>query len=194
MDLIDKFNKLNNVDYSPNLEYFSRLFIIREIAKTQSDKDAYFAECGVYAGMSMFFSADHCKTKFIGIDSFDGVSQPGPKDSDYFKKHDIKAPIEVAKNNLKEFKNIELIKGWIPEVFNEIKTSKYSFVHIDVDLYEPTIKSINYFWDKIISGGILICDDYGSSKTIGAKRAMNDFFNNKNIIELTTGQALVFKI
>ena len=56
---------------------------------------------------------------------------------------------------------------------------KYSYVHIDVDLYEPTKESINYFWPKMVYGGVLICDDYGSYKTIGARKAMDDFLVKK---------------
>lgn len=144
--------------------------------------------------MSIFFTADLCPNNFIGIDSFEGVSEPSNFDSDYFKKHDLRVPYEVAKSNLSRFNNVDLIKGWIPEVFGKLKDSRYSFVHIDVDLYEPTLKSVEYFWDKIITGGIMVCDDYGSSKTIGARKAIDDFFGRNKIIELTTGQAIIIKI
>jgi O-methyltransferase len=144
--------------------------------------------------MSIFFTADLCPNNFIGIDSFEGVSEPSNFDSDYFKKYDLKVPYEIAKNNLSRFNNVNLIKGWIPEVFDKLKDSRYSFVHIDVDLYEPTLKSVEYFWDKIISGGIMVCDDYGSSKTIGARKAIDDFFGSNKVIELTTGQAIIIKI
>jgi hypothetical protein len=89
--------------------------------------------------------------------------------------------------------NAEIYKGWIPKVFNKIDNLQYSYVHIDVDMYEPTRDSISYFWDRICVGGVLICDDYGSYKTIGARKAMNDFFNRSDILELPTGQAIVFK-
>jgi hypothetical protein len=66
-------------------------------------------------------------------------------------------------------------------------------VHVDVDLYEPTKESIGYFWPKIVSGGVLICDDYGSHKTEGSRKAVNDAFENHNIFELPTGQAIIWK-
>ena len=60
-------------------------------------------------------------------------------------------------------------------------------------MYEPTKDSINYFWPKIVPGGVIICDDYGSYKTIGARKAMDDFFGKDKILELPTGQGLVWK-
>ena len=45
----------------------------------------------------------------------------------------------------------------------------------------------------MVYGGVLICDDYGSYKTIGARKAMDDFFGKKNILELPTGQGIIWK-
>ena len=36
----------------------------------------------------------------------------------------------------------------IPKRFNEVKDNKFSFVHIDLDLYEPTKESLNFFGEK----------------------------------------------
>lgn len=68
-------------------------------------------------------------------------------------------------------------------------------IHIDVDLYQPTLDSIEFFWDKLNVGGVLVCDDYGFETCPGAKKAMDDFFSKKNmsVIHLPTGQGVVFK-
>lgn len=191
--LFDEFNVITGMNNEIDNALYARLYILRQLATQQKDK-GNFAECGVYAGMSMFFVADLCTSKFVGVDSFEGVSEPGKYDSDYFKSKKLSIDISFAKTFLKNFNNIDLYKGWIPEVFNIIDDKEYSYVNIDVDLYDPTKNSIEYFWPKIIKGGVLICDDYGSDKTPGARKAMNDFFGVDNILELPTGQALVYKI
>lgn len=190
--IYEEFNKLTEMTSSIDTALYARLYILRQLASQQSNR-GNFAECGVYAGMSMFFVADLCKNNFIGIDSFQGVSKPSRHDTEYFKHHDLSIDIKYTSSFLKNFKNIILYRGWIPEVFNDIKENSYSYVNIDVDLYEPTKNSIEYFWPKIISGGVLICDDYGSEKTIGARKAMNDYFGQNNILELPTGQGIIFK-
>ena len=152
-----------------------------------------FVECGVYAGMSMLFVADKCNKRFIGIDSFEGVSPKTEFDTDYFDKVTLEIEMKYALQTLDGINNIEIYKGWIPDAFQKLDEMQYSYVHLDVDMYEPTRDSIRYFWERLCDGGVLICDDYGSYKTIGARKAMNDFFKRSDIIELPTGQAIVFK-
>lgn len=193
VSLFNQFNILAGINNEINNSLYARLYILRQLATQQKDK-GNFAECGVYAGMSMFFVADLCKNKFIGIDSFEGVSEPGEYDSDYFKSKKLSISISFAEKILKNFDNVDLYKGWIPEVFDKLNDEQYSYVNIDVDLYDPTRNSIEYFWPRLIKSGVLICDDYGSDKTPGARKAMNDFFGVDNILELPTGQALVYKI
>ena len=193
LELFKKFNAIHNIDNDIESPMYSRLYVLRQLAKQQSKKNACFAEAGVYAGMSMFFTADLCNTKFIGIDSFEGVSEPLEFDTDYFKTVKLVIPMSFAEISLNGFQNTLLYKGWIPEAFNMLEENNYSYVHIDVDLWKPTKTSIEYFWPRLIDGGVLICDDYGSNKTIGARKAMDDFFGKDNILELPTGQGIVFK-
>lgn len=191
-----EFDYIVNTNHEPNpidTALYARLYILRQLAKQQQSKNKNFVECGVFAGMSMFFMAEFCNGNFVGIDSFDGVSDPGIYDTDYFNNVKLKIDMRFAQNVLKQYKNISLYKGWIPDVFKDISDIDYSLVHIDVDLYEPTKNSIEHFWPKLVNGGVLICDDFGSSKTIGARKAMIDFFGRDNILELPTGQGIVYK-
>ena len=114
-------------------------------------------------------------------------------DTNYFVKGFLSSDISNAKNYLNKFNNVDLLKGWVPDVFSLLPELQYSLVHIDVDLYAPTKQSIEYFWDRLLPDGVLICDDFGSSKTVGAKKAMVDFFGRENIIEFSTQQAFVIK-
>jgi O-methyltransferase len=193
INLCHRFNAITGLTNSFDNALYARLYILRQLAMQQKNIGADWAECGVYAGMSMFFVADIAPVSFIGIDSFEGVSEPKEFDTEYFKKVKLQIPIEPALNNLSEFNNVKLHKGWIPEIFNDLKKTTYSYVHIDVDLYEPTKDCIEYFYPKMVSGGVMICDDYGSYKTIGARKAFLDFFGKDSILELPTGQAIVYK-
>ena len=96
---------------------------------------------------------------------------------------------------LSGFKSIHYYKGWIPVRFHEVAELKFSFVHIDVDLYQPTKDSIEFFYNKLSRGGILLSDDYGSVWCPGAKLAFDEFLQDKpeQIILLTTGQAFLIK-
>lgn len=182
-----------------------RKFVLYSLAKSLKNIEGDIVECGVLRGHSSYLmlhaNIDNNKL-FHGFDSFEGLSEPDVNDkvknsySYEWKKNDLKTPELIAKQNLKLFKDrVHLHKGWIPDRFNEVKSKKFSLVHIDVDLYKPTFESISFFWDKINNGGVLVCDDYGSELCPGAKKAMDEFFNSKglSVIHLTTGQGLVFK-
>ena len=101
----------------------------------------------------------------------------------------------MCRNNLSQFNFVKYYKGWIPDRFSEVQMLTFSFVHIDVDLYQPTLDSIAFFYERLNKGGIMICDDYGFITCPGAKKAMDDFFRDKTepVIMLTTGQAFIIK-
>lgn len=182
-----------------------RKYVLYGIAKSISSIKGDIVECGVYRGQSSFLMLQANKDnnkKFYGFDSFEGLSQPEEIDkvknnfSYSWKKNDLSVPQQIAEKNLMDFKNrYKLFKGWIPDRFNEVANKRFSLVHIDVDLYQPTFDSISFFWERLNIGGALVCDDYGSLLCPGAKKAMDNFFEPKgiSIIHLTNGQGLVFK-
>ncbi len=87
-------------------------------------------------------------------------------------------------------------KGWIPQSFEQHPEYVYRFVHVDVDLYQPTLESLNYFYPRLSAGGVILCDDYGfNSCPGGATQACVEFFANKSerIVALADGGAFVIK-
>ena len=54
--------------------------------------------------------------------------------------------------------------------FWEIKDEKFSFIHIDVDLFEPTFESLKFFYPRLKKGGIIVCDDYNFTDFPGQKK------------------------
>ena len=71
----------------------------------------------------------------------------------------------------------------------------FCFVHIDVDILEPTRDSIEFFYPRMMPGGIMLFDDYGFTSCPGAKLAADVFFEGRpeKIGLLTTGQAIIIK-
>jgi hypothetical protein len=93
------------------------------------------------------------------------------------------------------FNNLKLYKGWIPNRFEEIRECKFSFVHVDVNLYELTLESIKFFYDRINAGEIFVCDEYGFLTCPGAKAAMDEFLAAKQekMISLSGGGGFFIK-
>jgi hypothetical protein len=62
-------------------------------------------------------------------------------------------------------------KGWIPEVLESLPDQQWAFVHLDLDMYEPTYHAAKYFLPRMVQGGIILEDDYASVPYPGAGRA-----------------------
>jgi len=156
------------------------------------------AECGAYKGASSFLIcrriAETGKTHHV-FDSFEGLSSPNKEDGSYWTKGDLCCNEQEIVKTLKTFKFVVYHKGWIPDRFHEVKKKSFCFVHLDVDLYQPTLDSLSFFYKRMLPGGIILCDDYGFVSCPGAKSAMDQFFAEKPepVISLTTGQGLVIK-
>lgn len=161
------------------------------------------ADIGVRYGSSSFYIlkglGDSGRAHHI-FDSFEGLSAPTESDRNedtqkiFWKQGDISVGEEVTRNCLKMFSNITYYKGWVPERFKEVAGRNFALVHVDVDLYEPTKDSLEFFYPRLNKGGVLICDDYGFTTCPGAKKAVDEFFAGKEtVFSLPTGQAMIVK-
>lgn len=197
-EFLENFRRL-----SPD-NYFSedRKYALRELARSTKNMEGSIAECGCYEGASSWFIAEALPgVPFYIFDSFEGLSEPGKKDlmqgNNYqnWNRGDMGSNESVLRDNLKEYENIHIYKGWIPERFNEVINDRFRFVHIDLDLYDPTYASLEFFYPRMKSGGIIVLDDYGSTKCPGAFNAIIDYMKDKPeyIIHLPTAQGVIIK-
>jgi len=71
---------------------------------------------------------------------------------------------------------------------------RFSLVHLDVDLYESTRRSLEFLYPRLSPGGILLSHDYSSEP--GVRMAFDSFFAEKpeTIIELPTSQCIVVRL
>ncbi len=158
------------------------------------------AECGVYKGATAWFICSFIQQQELNkslhvFDSFEGLSKPKSEDGNYWAAGNLATEEATCRNNLSAFNFVNYYKGWIPERFIEVEATRFCFVHIDVDLYQPTLDAISFFYERLNKAGIMICDDYGFSTCPGAKKAMDVFFTDKAeaVIMLTTGQGFIIK-
>lgn len=191
----------------------ARFFNLLQFYSSVRHLEGRSAECGCWKGLSSYMICKYeqrFNPEFEGesheiYDSFEGLSEFSGADeivdptlvphlgSKGGNKGDFAAGQDQVRYNLREFGELSLHKGWIPEVFPVENNKKYKFVHVDVDLYEPTLASFEYFFPKIVPGGVIICDDYGSLRWPGAKRAVEEFCRDRcRYVVLSTGQAVIY--
>jgi hypothetical protein len=80
-------------------------------------------------------------------------------------------------------RNIELIEGNIMETVPAYVTThpemKISLLNLDTDIYEPAVTVLEYLFPKMVRGGILILDDYGTFP--GETKAVDDYFRGQRV-------------
>lgn len=183
-----------------NRRSYERKFALVNLLKLSLRTDGDVGECGVFEGATAWFMADslreaNAERPIHLFDSFEGLSNPASVDGDFWRRGSLAAPEAAARRNLSEFQNVRFYKGWIPARFSEVSDRSFSFVHIDVDLHQPTLECLEFFFPRLTKGGLIVCDDYGFDTCPGARKAVDEFFADKRepIVHLPTGQAFIIK-
>ena len=155
-------------------------------------------EFGVYKGSSFiqFLSFREYYENFesrsiVGFDAYgkfpDALSLKS--DKSFVKRFEESGGGGISESDLdiflkkKNFTNYSLICGNIlktlPDYLKNNPEKRFSLIHIDVDVYEPTKCILEETWDKTVNGGIIILDDYGIVE--GETKGVDEFVHNKNI-------------
>ncbi len=174
-----------------------RKYTLRQLLSLVNAVPGDTAECGVYLGAGSWFICDHFRSSdrvHHGFDSFEGLSDPVDVDGSHWHAGDLSSREADARERLRPF-NVRLYRGWIPERFQEVADRTFAFVHIDVDLYEPTRDSLEFFYPRMAAGGVILLDDHGHTTCPGSTRAAEEYMRDKpeSIVMLTTGQAFIVR-
>lgn len=182
-------------------------YAVRYAIEFSKTDECNFVECGVGDGFSAFYTLREIrdkenflsKSKMYLFDSWGPMREEDLLDSEIESKDRYsELKLSSTKNNLKEFEDLIVYhKGYIPEVFYEIPKPLDSiiYMHIDLNSTKPTIDSLEYFFPKLVSGGVILFDDYGWNNHKDTKHAVDDFFKDKSgtLLHLPTAQAIFYK-
>jgi hypothetical protein len=176
----------------------SDAYLIYSIAKTQEKLDGDMAEVGVYQGGSAKLICEaKGKRNLYLFDTFEGLPDVSNVDTHFGKKFWDKDQFnntteDSVKKFLSDYENVNILKGIFPDSAKSIQGSKFSFVHLDADLYKSTIDCLRYFYPLLINGGIILIHDFHAD---GIKKAISEFSseNNIHVIELSGTQGLLLK-
>jgi O-methyltransferase len=163
-------------------------------------------ECGVWKGGSIgaclltLIKLNKLDTKIWLYDTFEGMNAPTNFDLDIngnlaferMQNEDIedswlwaKAELNLVKQNINTFQypqeNINYIKGIVEEtLLSDEIPNEIALLRLDTDWYESTKIELEVLYPKLVSGGVLIIDDYGHWG--GCKMAVDEFFGKMDFI------------
>jgi O-methyltransferase len=96
---------------------------------------------------------------------------------------------------LTNYPNVTLHKGLFPaETGSRVANLRFSFVNLDVDIYESTRDSLEFFYPRMLPGGILVSHDYAQAE--GVRKAFEEVIGPEpeSLIELPESQCMFMKL
>jgi hypothetical protein len=179
-----------------------RMYMVRNLLLSTKGVQGDWAECGVYKGATSLIMAEYAsRYKLLQpncsihlFDSFEGLSAPASEDAGTnMARGDYLGSEDEVRRNLAGYDRLVYHRGWIPDRFQDVTGRRFSFVHIDVDLYEPVRDSLDFFLPRMADGGIVVLDDYGCEQTPGALRATDEAAarHGCHVARLPYGQAFI---
>jgi O-methyltransferase len=152
------------------------------------------AEVGVYRGGSARLMCEVCGNRSLYLfDTFEGLPSTDQLDS-RFGAGQYAASFEKVRSYLAKFPNVHIYKGLFPATSDPIVDKRFSFVHLDVDLYQPTRDSLQFFYPRVHPGGMFLIHDYLWAE--GVREAVQEFFATRPepILELAGAYCGIIKV
>jgi len=166
----------------------------------------HIVECGVFKGMSLvtftklievLCPADSLK-RVIGFDTFEGFAalhdKDGPPNAQRGKVQGgwnsrqfmpaLEQLIEITQRDsmVPRVQRVELVKGdatrTIPDYVKRNPGTRISLLHLDMDVYEPTLAALTHLYPLVSPGGMVLLDEYGMDGFPGESAAFDEYFGS----------------
>ncbi len=94
-----------------------------------------------------------------------------------------------------DIENAHVIRGEVPAILAEGAPDKVSHAHLDLNDATAELGALEFFFDRLVTGGTIIFDDYGWLGYRPQKLAEDAWLAERgySILELPTGQGLLIK-
>lgn len=194
---------------NPGIEW--RIHIATWCATNAAKLEGDFVECGVFVGfisssVMEYMDWDKVGKTFWLVDTFEGpkVEQFTSEERQGGRLEEVEElrkvggyryDVESVRRNFSQWKNVNVIKGVVPEVLPSVAAPKVAYLHIDMNAVVPEIAALRYFWDRLVPGAIVLLDDYAYRGFEEQGRAMDALAAELGveIASLPTGQGILIK-
>lgn len=163
-----------------------------------------FVDCGVNTGLFSravmeYVKFDQLDKTYYLLDTFEGM------DPRYSSEYEMARHSKIGyQSNMGLFEKVQetfsgfntrIIKGAVPDTLEMVDTKKVAYLSIDMNCVKPEVDALEFFWDRMVSGGMIIMDDYAYPGAEDQKKAHDQFAESKGvkILTLPTCQGLIIK-
>lgn len=180
--LLDMEIDISKIDYEyVQVSVKSREFFLRNFRNIVDMKGLLgaVAEAGVYQGeFAKIINEVFPERKCYLFDTFEGFDA---RDFDYEKmdslteaQHLKKTSVDLVLEKMKTPGNCIIKKGYFPETAAGLE-EQFCFVNLDMDLYKPILDGLEYFYPRVVEGGVILVHDYFSNVYPNVKASVADF-------------------
>lgn len=169
-------------------------FLVHSLARAQGGLAGDMAEVGVFEGCSakLIAAANGGRTLHL-FDTFDGLPPPAGDEHRFLKRHQYRSALDSVRAFLADQANVVFHKGLFPDTTAGLLDRRFSFVHLDVDLKSSTRACLDFFYPRMVPGGVVMTHDY--SLLDGVRDAFTEFLADKpeRVVELPSSQAMLIR-
>jgi hypothetical protein len=153
------------------------------------------AECGVWQGSTLLptglFLRRRAPTKrLIGFDSFQGLNETVSRDvvlgGDVDERKRVggfsNTSYEAVNRRVAEFglsDTTTLVPGYFQDTLAAYADWSFSFVHLDCVIYESYRTCLEFFYPRLVAGGVILLDEYMDPPWPGCTLAVDEFLKDK---------------
>jgi len=179
-----------------------RLWILYTLAMNALLHRGDFVECGVYKGGTAHLLATVLEEGGAGadrrlalFDTFGGMPDTDPSVDKHRAGDFADTSLETVRRNVGPSKHADFYAGLIPDSFAAAALDGIALLHVDLDIHDSILATLEHCYDKVVPGGVIIFDDYGFESCYGARVAVDTFFAERpeTPLSLPSGQAVVVK-
>jgi O-methyltransferase len=162
--------------YADKVRFYTFFLQIERLKRDNIPGD--FAELGVYKGETAeLIHAMDSDRKFHLFDTFEGFdAQDLAVETSSGTKYQESNFSDTDLESVKAYvgtDNIHYYPGYFPDSVGDLET-EFALVHLDADLYQPTLAALLYFYPRLSPGGVIIVHDYNHTWD-GARKAVDEF-------------------
>jgi O-methyltransferase len=92
---------------------------------------------------------------------------------------------------------VRILTGIFPEdTASQVEADRFRFAHVDVDVYESARSVTEWLWPRLVTGGMIVYDDYGFATCPGVTKAVDEQRDKQGrlVFHNLNGHAVVLKI
>ena len=170
------------------------------LARDSAARPGAWAEAGVFRGGSaeLIAAAKPPTIPLHLFDTFGGMPAVAPGDGAFQPGDFGDTSVAAVRDRLQQTEGVEFHPGFFPDSAQtpELHTAQFQFVHLDLDLYQSTLAGLEFFYPRLLPGGVIVSHDYGDLTVPGVRQAFDDFLRDKpeRVTPLWLTQGLLVKL